>query len=78
MISIMKRMSVNYVQKDNEHIKINKRDFEKLKKSAIKAYEQHNLYATVSKRIETSEKLKDEYKQERDNYYNKYNSIIRI
>lgn len=62
------------LRKDTENIKIKKSDFEKLKKSAIKAYEQHNLYATVSSKIETLEKLKDEYKQERDIYYNKYNA----
>lgn len=61
--------------KDTENIKIKKRDFEKLKISALKAYEQHNLYATVSKQIETLTKLKDEYKQEKEFYYRKYNGI---
>lgn len=63
------------LRKDTENIKIKKSDFEKLKKSAIKAYEQHNLYATVSSKIEKLEKLKDEYKKEKDIYYNKYNAI---
>ena len=63
------------LRKDTENIKIRKSDFEKLKKSAIKAYEQHNLYATVSNKVENLEKLKDEYKQEKEIYYNKYNAI---
>ncbi|MCG4682512.1 hypothetical protein, partial [Faecalibacillus intestinalis] len=51
-------------KKDSEHIKIKKSDFEKLRKSAIKAYEQHNLYATVSNQLESQEKLKDTYKKQ--------------
>lgn len=63
------------LKKDTENIKIKKSDFEKLKISALKAFEQHNLYATVSNQIETLTKLRDEYKQEKEFYYRKYNRI---
>jgi len=63
------------LKKDTENIKIKKSDFEKLKISALKACEQHNLYATVSNQIETLTKLRDEYKQEKEFYYRKYNGI---
>lgn len=63
------------LKKDTENIKIKKSDFEKLKISAIKACEQHNLYATVSNQIETLTKLRDEYRQEKEFYYRKYNGI---
>jgi len=62
-------------KKDTDHIKIKKDDFEKLRKSAIKAYEQHNLYATVSNKIENLEKLNDIYKKESETYYKKYNAL---
>ena len=55
-------------KKDTEHVKIKKDDFEKLRKSAIKAYEQHNLYATVSEQLKAKEKLKDIYKNESEEY----------
>ena len=61
-------------KKDVENVKIKKSDFERLKISAIKAYEQHNLYATVSNQMETLVKLKDEYQEEKDFYLRKYNS----
>lgn len=64
-------------KKDTEHIKIKKYDFEKLRKSAIKAYEQHNLYATVSKQLESHEKLKDIYKKESETFQRKWQSEIR-
>lgn len=64
-------------KKDIEHIKIKKYDFEKLRKSAIKAYEQHNLYATVSKQLESQEKLKDIYKKESETFQRKWQSEIR-
>ncbi|MCG4734217.1 hypothetical protein L0M92_11405, partial [Casaltella massiliensis] len=63
-------------KKDSEHIKIKKSDFEKLRKSAIKAYEQHNLYATVSNQLESHEKLKDTYKKQSEEYYRKWQSEI--
>lgn len=63
-------------KKDMEHIKIKKTDFEKLRKSAIKAFEQHNLYATVSEQLESKEKLKDIYKKESEEYRKKWQSEI--
>ena len=63
-------------KKDIEHIKIKKTDFEKLRKSAIKAFEQHNLYATVSKQLESKEKLKDIYKKESEEYRKKWQGEI--
>lgn len=63
-------------KKDVDHIKIKKDDFEKLRKSAIKAYEQHNLYATVSKQLESKEQLKDIYKRESEEYRKKWQNEI--
>jgi hypothetical protein len=63
-------------KKDTEHIKIKKDDFEKLRKSATKAYEQHNLYATVSNQLKSQEKLKDTYKKQSEEYYRKWQSEI--
>lgn len=63
-------------KKDTEHIKIKKSDFEKLRKSAIKAYEQHNLYATVSEQLKSKERLKDIYKKESEEYRRKWQSEI--
>lgn len=65
-----------FFKKDMEHIKIKKTDFEKLRKSAIKAFEQHNLYATVSKQLESKEKLKDIYKKESEEYRKKWQGEI--
>lgn len=45
-------------------VKINKDDFEKLKDSALKAYSQHSLYATVLKQLEELKKDRDRYKNE--------------
>lgn len=63
-------------KKDTEHVKIKKDDFEKLRKSAIKAYEQHNLYATVSEQLEAQEKLKAIYKKESEEYRKKWQNEI--
>lgn len=63
-------------KKDTETIKIKKDDFEKLRKSAIKAYEQHSLYATVSEQLKSKENLKDIYKKESEEYRNKWQSEI--
>lgn len=63
-------------KKDTEHIKIKKDDFEKLRKSAIKAYEQHNLYVTVSKQLESHEELKDIYKKESEVFQRKWQGEI--
>ena len=48
----------------SDKIKISKVDFERLKESALKAYTQHNLYATVCQKIEGLEKDKEFYKSE--------------
>ncbi len=64
-------------KKDTEHVKIKKDDFEKLRKSAIKAYEQHNLYATVSDQLKAKEKLKDIYKNESEEYRKNWQREIR-
>ncbi|WP_243142208.1 MobV family relaxase [Paraclostridium sordellii] len=64
-------------KKDIEHVKIKKDDFEKLRKSAIKAYEQHNLYATVSEQLKSKEKLKDIYKNESEEYRKNWQREIR-
>jgi len=45
-------------------VKINKDDFEKLKDSALKAYTQHNLYATVLHQLEELKGEKQYYKSE--------------
>lgn len=43
-----------------DKVKINKVDFERLKESALKAYMQHSLYATVSKQREIISQKDDE------------------
>ena len=60
----IQEMKFEPVRFSSDKIKISKVDFERLKKSALKAYTQHNLYATVSKKIEGLEKDKEFYKQE--------------
>ena len=47
----------------SDKIKISKVDFERLKESVLKAYTQHNLYATVCQKIEGLEKDKEFYKK---------------
>jgi len=71
---------------NSNYLKIKKEDFNKIKNSAIKAYEQHTLYATVSDKLEQKEKLKEIYKKESEEYrrkwegeiYEKRNSIHRL
>ena len=48
----------------SDKIKISKVDFERLKESALKAYTQHNLYATVSKQLENLKQEKQYYKNQ--------------
>ena len=60
----IKEMAFEPVRFSSDKVKISKVDFERLKKSALKAYTQHNLYATVSKKIEGLEKDKEFYKSE--------------
>jgi hypothetical protein len=45
-------------------VKINKDDFEKLKDSALKAYSQHSLYATVLEQLERLKRDKERYRNE--------------
>jgi hypothetical protein len=59
-ISEMKSEPVMFSNK----VKINKDDFEKLKDSAMKAFSQHSLYATVLKQLEELKKDKECYKKE--------------
>ena len=67
----------------SDKVKIDKKDFEKLKDSALKAYTQHNLYATVFDKLKLLEESKEYYKKELDRSikmraddYNKLNSEL--
>lgn len=60
-----------------DKVKINKVDFERLKESALKAYTQHSLYATVSKQIENLKKQNEILSEESKEYYRKWNSALR-
>lgn len=79
----IKEMKFEPVMFSSDKVKISKVDFEKLKDSALKAYTQHNLYATVCSKIELLEKDKEFYKKEleesrrfRANDYNEFNSKL--
>ena len=60
----IKEMEFEPVIFSADKVKISKADFERLKESALKAYTQHNLYATVCQKIEGLEKDKEFYKSE--------------
>ena len=60
-----------------DKVKINKVDFERLKESALKAYTQHSLYATVSNQIESLKKQNEILSEESKEYYRKWNSTLR-
>ena len=60
----IKEMKVEPVMFSPDKVKIDKNDFENLKSSALKAYTQHNLYATVCNKLESLEKDKEFYKEE--------------
>lgn len=60
-----------------DKIKIDKVDFERLKASALKAYTQHSLYATVSNQIENLKKQNEILSEESKEYYRKWNSALR-
>ena len=60
----IKEMAFEPVRFSSDKVKISKVDFERLKESALKAYTQHNLYATVCQKIEGLEKDKEFYKSE--------------
>ena len=53
----IQEIKVEPIMFSSDKVKIDKNDFERLKDSALKAYTQHNLYATVLHRLE---KLKQE------------------
>ena len=55
----IKEMAFEPVRFSSDKVKISKVDFERLKESALKAYTQHNLYATVCQKIEGLEKDKE-------------------
>ena len=66
-----------------DKIKIGKADFKRLKDSALKAYAQHNLYATVLSQLKSLKEQKAFYRKEleesrkgRASDYNKLNSEI--
>ena len=64
VMSQIKEMAFEPVRFSSDKVKISKVDFERLKESALKAYTQHNLYATVCQKIEGLEKDKEFYKSE--------------
>lgn len=54
--------------KSDSYIKVKKTDYEKIKQSAIKAYEQHSLYATVSENLQNKDRLIEFYRKESGKY----------
>lgn len=76
-INMIKTEELGGLFKSNsDYLKIRKVDFNKLKNSAIKAYQQHTLYATVSDQLESKEKLKEIYKRESEEYRRKWESEL--
>lgn len=80
----IQEMKVEPVMFSSDKVKVDKKDFEKLKDSALKAYTQHNLYATVLDRLKELDKSKNYYseqldisRRERALEYNNLNSKIR-
>lgn len=63
-MSQIKEIKVEPIIFSQDKVKIDKTDFEILKESALKAYTQHNLYATVSKQLEDLKQEKQYYKNE--------------
>ena len=79
----IQEIKVEPVMFSSDKVKIDKKDFEKLKDSALKAYNQHNLYATVCHKLEVLAKDKEIYRKEleelrryRADDYNKFNSEL--
>lgn len=62
--------------KSDNYVKVKKSDYEKLKKSAIKAYEQHSLYATVNEDLKNKDRLIDLYKNQNEKYRLKWQDAI--
>lgn len=73
----IQEMEFEPVMFSSDKVKINKVDFERLKESALKAYTQHSLYATVSKQIENLKKQNEILSEESKEYYRKWNSALR-
>lgn len=62
--------------KSDNYVKVKKLDYEKLKKSAIKAYEQHSLYATVNEDLKNKDRLIDLYENQNEKYRLKWQDAI--
>jgi len=60
----IQEMKVEPIMFSSDKVKIDKNDFERLKDSALKAYTQHNLYATVIHQLEKLKEEKQYYKSE--------------
>ena len=60
----IQEMKVEPIMFSSDKVKIDKNDFERLKDSALKAYTQHNLYATVLHQLEKLKEEKQYYKSE--------------
>lgn len=71
----IKEMKVENVMFSSDKVKIDKKDFEKLRDSALKAYTQHNLYATVKYQLERLEKDKEYYKRKSEKLQKEYSSL---
>ena len=62
----IQEMKVEPIMFSSDKVKIDKRDFERLKDSALKAYNQHNLYATVLDRLKELDESKRYYSKQLD------------
>ena len=60
----IQEIKVEPIMFSSDKVKIDKNDFERLKDSALKAYTQHNLYATVLHQLEKLKEEKQYYKSE--------------
>ena len=60
----IQEMKVEPVMFSSDKVKIDKNDFKRLKDSALKAYTQHNLHATVLHQLEELKEEKQYYKYE--------------
>ena len=60
----IQEMKVEPVMFSSDKVKIDKNDFKRLKDSALKAYTQHNLHATVLHQLEELKEEKQYYKSE--------------
>lgn len=60
----IQEIKVEPIMFSSDKVKIDKNDFERLKDSVLKAYTQHNLYATVLHRLEKLKQENQYYKSE--------------